>query len=170
MLNQPFDSIQQLALRKLSYKDYTKSHLAQELLKTPLAQSQKLTLDSINNSLDLLVKKGWLDNGERIGENILRKYGKIYNLPRLKLEMKKKHLSNEIIDQLLTTYLQENEGKSVDYTELKNKIERKYQCKLNSQQDWKDLDIKIKNRIFGFLGRLGHGSPMSIINKFWQYD
>ena len=139
----------QYALKLLAARDYTTAKLREKL------RTKECPDSVVENVVTRLTTEGWVNDrrfAERFAESALstqRFFG-----PRLKLEMRRRGISVDLIDEVLGRMRGEHdEGEGV-----RSLLEKRY-----PQFSFSDADDREKQRVIAFLQRRGFG--FSVIMK-----
>jgi regulatory protein len=137
----PPDKVYQYALRLLTGRDYSVFRIRQKL------EAREVTGQDLDTVILRLQREGWLDDrryAERFAASALSS-GRYYGV-RLRLEMRRKGFSPEIVNDILAPLLAEND----EISEVRSAAERRYPGFCYSMATDRD-----KRRVVGFLQRRG---------------
>ncbi|MFZ2950137.1 MAG: regulatory protein RecX [Desulfuromonadaceae bacterium] len=138
-----FDRAYQYALRLLTGRDYSSARIRQKLAGREIAGSD---LDAV---ILRLQTEGWLDDtryAARFAESALSS-GRYYG-PRLRLEMRRRGFTPDVVNEALAPLLAESD----EISEVRSAAERRYPGFCYSAASDRD-----KRRVVGFLQRRGFG-------------
>ena len=138
-----FDRAYQYALRLLTGRDYSVARLRQKLA------ARKVAAQDFEAVILRLQRDGWLDDkryAERFAEAALSS-GRFYGV-RLRLEMRRKGFTPDVINETLAPLLAESD----EISEVRSAVVSRYPG--FSYLDTNDRD---KRRVVGFLQRRGFG-------------
>ena len=122
-------------LNLLKIRDYSKKALVEK------AKNRDYLDDQIQESLDYLLEKGFLDD-YRLAKNLIEKYKDIKGPFWIKQKLNLKGIEKETIEKIW----QESHLDLIKPSQkLKEKIENKYKIKFT---DWQFLESKTKNKIY----------------------
>jgi len=137
------DRAYQYVLRLLTGRDYSTARVRSKLAAREVADGD---LEAV---ILRLQQEGWLDDrryAERFAESALSS-GRYYG-SRLRLEMRRRGLTPDIVNETLATLLAESD----EVSEVRSVAERRYPGFCYSAASDRD-----KRRVFGFLQRRGFG-------------
>ncbi|MFA7406151.1 MAG: regulatory protein RecX, partial [Pelobacteraceae bacterium] len=137
----PPDKVYQYALRLLTGRDYSVFRMQQKL------EAREVTGQDLDTVILRLLREGWLDDrryAERFAASALSS-GRYYGV-RLRLEMRRKGFSPEIVNEILAPLLAESD----EISEVRSAAERRYPGFCYSMATDRD-----KRRVVGFLQRRG---------------
>ncbi len=139
----PADKVYQYALRLLSGRDYTVAKMRHKLA------AQEVVEQGLETVVSRLQREGWLNDmryAERFAESALSS-GRYYGV-RLRLEMRRRGFSEEVVHETLAPLLAESD----EISEVRSAAERRYPGFSYSAASDRD-----KRRVVGFLQRRGFG-------------
>jgi regulatory protein len=137
----PPDKVYQYALRLLTGRDYSVFGIRQKL------EAREVTGQDLDTVILRLQREGWLDDrryAERFAALALSS-GRYYGV-RLRLEMRRKGFSPDIVNEVLAPLLAESD----EISEVRSAAERRYPGFCYSTATDRD-----KRRVVGFLQRRG---------------
>lgn len=137
------DRAYQYALRLLTGRDYSVSRIRQKLA------AREVDEQDLEAVVFRLQREGWLDDrryAERFAASALSS-GRYYGA-RLRMEMRRRGFSADVVDETLAPLLLEND----EISEVRSATERRYPGFSYSAASDRD-----KHRVFGFLQRRGFG-------------
>jgi len=137
-------------LNVLEKKDYSVKELRLK------GQKREYETAEIEETLKLLQSQN-LVNDTRLTEFLIEKYTKTRGFYWIQQKLKQRHLPKELIEK----HLLEQNLEEIDLSFLKSKLERKYKI-----TDWQNLDIKVKNKVLGYLSRNGFSKIYDILNDW----
>jgi len=135
------DKAYQYALRLLTGRDYSVAGIRRKLAARDVAE------DNLEAAILRLQSEGWLDDrryAERFAESALSS-GHYYGI-RLRLEMRRRGFTPDVVDEVLAPLLAESD----EISEVRTSIERRYPDFSYSAASDRD-----KRRVVGFLQRRG---------------
>ncbi|MBW4056768.1 MAG: regulatory protein RecX [Proteobacteria bacterium] len=137
------DQMYQYALRLLTGRDYTVARIRRKMA------AREMTGVDLEAVITRLQREGWLDDrryAERFAESALSS-GRYYGA-RLRMEMRRRGFSPEVVDETLAPLLAESD----ELSEARSAAERRYPGFSYSAASDRD-----KRRVVGFLQRRGFG-------------
>jgi len=137
-------------LNVLEKKDYSVKELRLK------GQKREYETAEIEETLKLLQSQN-LVNDTRLTEFLIEKYTKTRGFYWIQQKLKQRYLPKELIEK----HLLEQNLEEIDLSFLKSKLERKYKI-----TDWQNLDIKVKNKVLGYLSRNGFSKIYDILNDW----
>jgi SOS response regulatory protein OraA/RecX len=143
-------------LNLLKVRDYSKKALIEK------AKIRGYLDDQIQESLDYLLEKGFLDD-YRLAKNLIEKYKGIKGPFWIKQKLNLKGIEKETIEKV---WQESNLDLIKPSQKLKEKIENKYKIKFT---DWQFLESKTKNKIYNYFQTKGYSNILEIL-KQWQSD
>ena len=132
----------------LAKRDYTTGQLTEKGLKKGFSGSE------VKQAVHELVNQK-LVNDRRFAENLAERYKTQKGIIWIKQKMKQYKLSIDLIEEILEhTEVQPDDN-------LKQKVQLKYKI-----TDWQNIDPKIKQKMFNYLGRQGFPNPGQILREW----
>ena len=139
----PHDRIYPYALRLLTGQDYTIAGIRQKL------ELRQIDGQDIDDTILRLQREGWLDDhrfAARFAESALAS-GRFYGI-RLRLEMRRRGFTADVVDEVLATLLMESD----EFSEVRSAAERR-----SPGFSYSTASDRDRRRMVGFLQRRGFG-------------
>lgn len=140
-------------LKILEKKDYTIKELQLK------GQKREYPGDEVQEAINKLIDYKYVDD-DRLTQFLVEKYTTTRGQYWIQQKLQQRLISKELIQKYLIPKSLEDQDLSV----LKAKIERKYKI-----TNWKELDIKVKNKVLSFLSRNGFNNIYDILNSWINY-